>query len=81
MKPDEKALLLALYEADQKDPERPIYVRAWLPTQPINKKRACYLLEKWTSKGWYDYGVNLMAGWLTPDGREAARGLLGVAPR
>ena len=37
---------------------------------PIN--RVYYLLSKWGRKGWYDYGVNVLCGWLTPEGREAA---------
>lgn len=30
----------------------------------IPKKRACYILQKWVDKGWYDYGVSLDLGWL-----------------
>lgn len=37
---------------------------------PINHKRAWYILEKWTSKGWYSYGVNLELGWITPEGEK-----------
>lgn len=31
---------------------------------PINNKRAHYLLEKWSDKGLYDYGVAIDLGWL-----------------
>ena len=34
----------------------------------IHYKRAWYLLEKWSRKGWYDYGVSLDLGWITPEG-------------
>ena len=34
----------------------------------IHYKRAWYLLEKWSQKGWYDYGVSLDLGWITPEG-------------
>ena len=36
----------------------------------INHKRAAYLLEKFSNKGWYDYGVSLDKGWLTEEGLE-----------
>jgi hypothetical protein len=26
-------------------------------------------LEKWTAKGWYEYGVSLDCGWVTEKGR------------
>lgn len=38
----------------------------------INGKRALFLLEKWTRQGYYDYGVSLDLGWLTPLGLEKA---------
>lgn len=38
----------------------------------IHLKRAGYLLDKWTGKGWYDYGVSLDLGWLTPSGHQKA---------
>lgn len=33
----------------------------------INYKRACYILEKWSKKGWYDWGVSIDMGWLEND--------------
>lgn len=38
----------------------------------IHPKRAAYICDKWTSKGWYDYGVNVLCGWLTDKGKAAA---------
>lgn len=35
---------------------------------PINYKRAHYLLQKWTDKGLYNYGVSVDLGWITPVG-------------
>lgn len=35
------------------------------PGFPIAPKRAWYWLEKWISKGWYDYGITLDLGWMT----------------
>ena len=39
----------------------------------MHHKRAWYLLQKWCSKGWYDYGVTLDLGWLTDEGKEIAQ--------
>lgn len=36
----------------------------------MNYKRAWYLLDKWSGKGWYDYGVNVDLGWITDKGYE-----------
>ena len=32
---------------------------------PINRKRALYILKKWSEQGKYDYGVSLDLGWIT----------------
>lgn len=39
--------------------------------------RVLYVLEKWYRKGWWDYGVSLRSGWLTPDGKAAAVAVVG----
>ena len=31
-------------------------------------KREVYILDKWSGKGWWDYGVTLRSGWLTEKG-------------
>lgn len=46
------------------------------PSFTMHYKRAWYLLEKWTDKGWYDYGVTEDLGWLTEEGKKQARSLL-----
>lgn len=43
-------------------------VRDVIRMQHMHYKRCWYLLEKWARKGWYDYGVTLDLGWLTPKG-------------
>lgn len=47
----------------------------------IPPKRAGFILEKWTERGWWEYGVGVFHGWLTSDGREEAERLkCGEAP-
>ncbi len=38
----------------------------------IAEKRALYLLDKWTQKGWYEYGTVIDGGWLTEAGMTAS---------
>ena len=33
----------------------------------VSHKQLLYFLRKWTSKGFYDYGVSIDTGWLEPD--------------
>lgn len=40
------------------------------PGFPMSYKRAWYLLEKWSGKGLYDYGVTVDLGWMTPAGMK-----------
>ena len=42
----------------------------------MHHKRAWYILDKWSGKGWYDYGVSLDMGWLTDTGKEIAKNLI-----
>lgn len=74
MKPDEKALLLAILHKSETE-----FVRDVIARLNMNEKRACYLLYKWSDKGWYDYGVTVDMGWLEPKGIEVARSLDGNA--
>ena len=69
MKDDEKQLLQKLQELT--DPPNFPYVRELVRELGIPEKRAAYICEKWTGKGWYDYGVSVLAGWLTKAGRSA----------
>lgn len=38
----------------------------------ITEKRAHYILQKWTGKGWYDWGTVIDGGWLTEAGMVAS---------
>lgn len=42
----------------------------------MNANRAAYLCDKWTGRGWYEYGVNVLCGWLTDAGHEKAAALV-----
>jgi hypothetical protein len=33
-------------------------------------KQLMYYLEKWTAKGFWEFGVSLRTGWFTPEGIE-----------
>lgn len=82
MKPDEQKFLLEVYEQCRCSYDQHIQEGNW-PRDIINSpgflmhyKRAWYLLEKWCRKDWYEYGVTLDLGWLTPRGIEKAKELL-----
>lgn len=34
------------------------------------KKIEYNYLEKWVRKGWWEFGVTLRSGWLTPEGKK-----------
>lgn len=67
MKHDEMELLKALQKRTEEDPNMPS-PRQLVIDLNMNEKRAAYIFEKWTDKGLYDYGVSVMAGWLTEKG-------------
>lgn len=70
MKPHEQDLFLAFDKAKRADPN--LYGRPFFEGYEMPIKRVCYLLEKWCDLGWYDYGVNILCGWLTPKGLAKA---------
>jgi hypothetical protein len=37
----------------------------------INHKQCWFYLQKWSTRGWYDYGVTIDLGWLTAEGKKA----------
>jgi hypothetical protein len=47
-----------------------VYVRELVRELGMNENRAAAICEKWTGRGLYDYGVNVLAGWLTEKGRR-----------
>lgn len=71
MKEDERELLelLQIRTAAWRvgDQDMP-YVRELVEEMDMNQKRAAYILTKWDGKDWYEYGVSVMAGWLTKEG-------------
>lgn len=36
----------------------------------IHAKRVEYLLDKWSERGWWDYGISARTGWFTRDAPE-----------
>jgi hypothetical protein len=73
MKPDESTFFRSLRALDGETPHIPSLIQA----QGLNEKRAVYLLDKWEEKGWYEYGVSVLYGWLTPEGEAAAEKMAG----
>ena len=71
MKDDEKELLETLQRRTVEDENMP-RVRQVIIDIEMNEKRAAYILSIWTDKGWYDYDVSVMAGWLTDSGAKIA---------
>lgn len=78
-KPDEllflKLLLARCRRVDNHPPEKPREIINH-PEFPLPPKRAWYLLEKFTGRGWYDYGTSLDLGWLTEKGVAEITALL-----
>lgn len=80
MKEDERKLLLAILAI-----QRPAgswrksgdqWPRDAIRNIGIHYKRCWYLLNKWAGRlDWYEYGVCLDLGWLTPKGIAAALAL------
>lgn len=75
MKEDEIAFFKAVAKHCRNTGSTPLFSRILWPRDIINSKgfsvnykRAWYLLEKWSNKGLYDYGVSLDLGWITDKG-------------
>ena len=69
MKLDEQGFLIHLLnEQGGSYNQRGVFVRDIIDFIGINRKRAHYLLSKWAKRKWYEYGVALDMGWLTPEG-------------
>ena len=69
MKADEREFMFKVADNQHLTP------RAIAAMLNMNPKRSWYLCQKWTDKGWYDYGVSVDTGWLTPQGVEMATGV------
>lgn len=68
MKPDEQNFLIHILVHQGKAYNSEPTVRRIIEFIGINHKRAWYLLDKWAGRGWYEYGVCIDLGWLTPEG-------------
>lgn len=68
MKTDELQLLQAVADKPQG-----VFADGCFEPIGMHPKRGMYLLGKWASKGWWEYGVTLRSGWLTPEGIAAAK--------
>lgn len=69
MKEDERRLLEEMQRRARSG--QPCSAREVVRELGINEKRAAYILWKWTDRGWYNYGVNVMSGWLEREGMNA----------
>ncbi|MGG3454227.1 hypothetical protein [Paenibacillus rhizolycopersici] len=94
MKNDEKKLLILVNNECGKETGEMIrlfnitYPEKVSPRDLINResfdmhhKRAWYLLDKWSRKRWYEYGVTLDLGWLTNEGKKKAQELIAEEAR
>jgi len=69
IKKDEVCLFAKLKEQVLKaGPSRHVDARHVAEQIGIPEKRLQYILEKWTDKGWWDYGVSACTGWFTEAG-------------
>ncbi len=67
IKPDEEMFFFMCKGlCGQQQPDRTLVKDLILtPGFPIHPKRAMMMLEKWTDRGWWEYGVSLWTGWMT----------------
>jgi len=75
MKDDEVRFLVKLARERPKQAADGPFADAVGASLGIHPKRVDYLLQKWTDKGWWNYGVSARSGWLEPAGIEAAEKL------
>ena len=71
MKRDELELL-SFFVSIHGDPPDIKHREMMIESLGIPYKRAMFILEKWSKKGYWDYGVSTRTGWLTPEGIEWA---------
>lgn len=72
VKPDEMALRAAVLADRKSQPHTSgTFLDELAQGLGIPDSRSYYIGSKWTDKGWWDYGVSLRSGWLTPKGIEA----------
>lgn len=72
MKEDERDLMRAMLAASVEGGVAVgFFGEQWWTSRCYPPKRFYSLLAKWERKGWWEYGVSLRGGWLTPEGRKA----------
>lgn len=72
IKSDEKELMARLLLKERGSRDEHTGARDIAADIGMCYQRACFLFVKWHRRGFYEYGVNLGLGWLTPTGREVA---------
>lgn len=72
MKPDEREMMRRALQREQTSPFDESCADIAHPN------RVLYVIEKWSGKGWWQYGVSLRCGWLTNQGRAAFLAAPGV---
>ena len=77
IKPDDRAALEALAKAGPY--QGGVAMRA-LCRAGTHPKRQHRLAEKWDDRGWWDCGMTLRSGWLTPEGHRALLAFLDRNP-
>ena len=70
-KKDERILLCALQARSSVQMATSPTVREIVDTLGMHHKRAEYICKKWSERGWYDWGVSVLTGWLEGDGLTA----------
>lgn len=67
MKKDEWLLFCAIIHKNKEETVRNV-INKYHKLGYIHYKRAWYLLQKWSAKGYYNYGVSLDLGWMEDKG-------------
>jgi hypothetical protein len=78
VKPDEIAFMAKMLDAEQRG--GPAYGDTPRDVWPEGGKRMWGILAKWSRRDWYDYGVTIDLGWLTPAGVVALREIVNALP-
>ena len=63
----EEAKFYAVVRADRQPYQVEPFIRDLIAADRVASRRVRYWLKKWSDRGWYDYGVAIDLGWLTPE--------------
>ena len=74
MKQDEIDFLIQVFQRCRRDSPDRTTPRKIIESDAFTMphKRAWYLLDKWSDRNLYDYGVTIDLGWLTEQGEQLA---------